>query len=196
MHLPFSKRAKPWELHGLALRKHLRLSVTQLLNPYKLVDFVGLRLVPLDSICKHLPKDVVRQLRERGAKSWSGGIHARTLPDGTRICILNSGHNAFRLKTTLMEEIAHMHLGHSPSGLTRSGEGHRIRSYDKQQEQDAYGVGAAALLPWGAFFPAINGGTTIEELAERYELSLEVVRYRIQITGAYAVYRKRQMRKR
>jgi hypothetical protein len=42
-----------------------------------LVDFVGLRLVPLDSICKHLPKDVVRQLRERGAKSWSGGIHAR-----------------------------------------------------------------------------------------------------------------------
>jgi len=160
------------------------------------VDFVGLRLIPLESVCKDLPKEIVRQLRERGAKSWSGGMHGRLLPDGSRICILNSGHNKLRLKTTLMEEIAHIHLGHSPSGLLRSGDGHRIRSYDKQQEHDAYGVGAAALLPWAALFPSINGGESIDDLAVRYELSQELVRYRIQITGAHTLYKSRQRAKR
>jgi IrrE N-terminal-like domain len=189
---PFSRRAKAWEPHGLALRRHLHLRIDDVLDPYQLVGFVGLRLVALESVCKHLPKDLVRQLRERGAKSWSGGIHGRPLPDGTRICILNSCHNALRLKTTLMEEIAHIHLGHSPSGLLRSDDGLRMRSYDKQQEQDAYGVGAAALIPWGALFPSINKGASIEELAERYELSAEVVRYRIQITGAHTLYKSRQ----
>jgi hypothetical protein len=157
--LPFSTRAQAWEPHGLALRKHLRLRTDELLDPYRLVDFVGLRLVPLEAVCKHLPKEIVRQLRVRGVHSWSGGIHGLALPDGTRICILNSGHNPLRLKTTLMEEIAHIHLAHSPSGLIHSGDGLRIRSYNTQQEQDAYGVGAAALLPWAALFPAINKGT-------------------------------------
>jgi len=95
-----------------------------------------------------------------------------------------------------MEEIAHIHLGHSPCGLLRSDDGLRMRSYDKQQEQDAYGVGAAALIPWGALFPPINKGASIEELAERYELSEELVRCRIQITGAHTLYKSRQRARR
>lgn len=91
-----------------------------------------------------------------------------------------------------MEEIAHIHLGHLPSGLRRSGDGLRIRSYDKQQEQDAYGVGAAALLPWAALFPSVNRGESIEELAERYQLSQNLIRYRISITGTHALYKSRQ----
>jgi hypothetical protein len=168
------------------------LRIDELLDPHRLVNFVGLRLVPLEEACKYLPKEIVRQLTERGVKSWSGGIHGQKLPDGTRICILNSRHDAFRLKTTLMEEIAHIHLGHSPCGLRQSGDGLRIRSYDRQQEQDAYGVGAAALLPWGALFPSVNKGESVEELAERYKLSQDLVRYRIQITGAHALYNARQ----
>jgi len=190
--LPFSKRARIWEPAALALRRHLRLSTHQILDPYQLAESVDLRLVDLKSICDLLPGAVARQILVHGKDAWSGGVYAQTLPDGTRICILNSGHNARRMKTTLMEEIAHIHLQHSPTGLVRSVDGLCMRSYDKAQEEEAFGVGAAALIPWNALFPAINKGATIEELAERYELSDELVRYRIQITGAYKLHMARQ----
>lgn len=67
-----------------------------------------------------------------------------------------------------------------------------MRNYDKAQEQDAFGVGAAALMPWASFFPAINARETIRQLAEEYDLSEQLIRYRIQITGAYRLYHARQ----
>ena len=91
-----------------------------------------------------------------------------------------------------MEEIAHVHLRHVPTGLVRSSDGLRMRDYDKAQEEEAFGVGAAALLPWEAFFRAINSGTTINQLAERYELSTQLITYRVKITGAYKLYHARQ----
>lgn len=157
---------------------------------------VGLRLVDLKSICDLLPRAVATQILIHGKDAWSGGVYAQTLPDGTRICILNSEHNARRMKTPLMEEIAHIHLKHKPTGLVRSVDGLCMRSYDKVQEQEAFGVGAAALIPWSALFLAINKGVTIDQLAERYELSEELIRYRIQITGAHNLYMARQRRER
>jgi hypothetical protein len=153
---------------------------------------VGLRLVDLKSICDLLSRAVATQILVHGKDAWSGGVYAQTLPDGTRICILNSEHNPRRLKTTLMEEIAHIHLKHKPTGLVRSVNGMCMRSYDRAQEEEAFGVGAAALIPWSALFPAINTGVTIDQLVERYELSGELVRYRIQITGAHKLYMARQ----
>ena len=91
-----------------------------------------------------------------------------------------------------MEEIVHVHLKHKPTGLMRSADGLRMRDYDKVQEEDAYGIGAAALMPWTAFFRALNAGATISQLVEDYDLSEQLVKYRIQITGAYRLYQSRQ----
>jgi len=93
---------------------------------------------------------------------------------------------------TLMEEIAHVHLRHVPTGLVRSADGLRMRDYNKAQEEEAFGVGAAALMPWEAFFRALNGGRTIRYLAETYELSEQLITYRVKITGAYKLYSARQ----
>ena len=71
-------------------------------------------------------------------------------------------------------------------------DGLRMRGYDKKQEHEACGVGAAALLPWTVFFPAINRGMAVDELAEQFEVSPQLVEYRIKITGAHALYRARQ----
>jgi IrrE N-terminal-like domain len=72
----------------------------------------------------------------------------------------------------------------------------RMRGYDTNQEQDAYGVGAAALLPWPAIFPAVNKGMAIDELAEKFEVSSELISYRINITGAHSLYKARQRSRR
>jgi len=190
--LPFSARARRWEPHAQALRKLLNLSPFQVLDPYKLAPEVGLRLVDVRSVCKQLGGDVAKRILVRDKDAWSGGVFAKPLPDGTRICILNSTHGPRRSKITLMEEIAHIHLRHVPTGLMRSADGLRMRDYDKAQEEEAFGVGAAALIPWEAFFRAINAGTTICQLAETYELSEQLITYRVKITGAYKLYSARQ----
>jgi hypothetical protein len=64
-----------------------------------------------------------------------------------------------------------------------------MRDYNKAQEEEAFGVGAAALIPWEPFFRAINAGRTIHQLAEVYELSKPLITYRVQITGAHRLYR-------
>lgn len=192
MLLPFSTGARTWETHGLALRKRLNLPIYALLDPFKLAPLVGLGLLDLDQECARLPKELRQQLLVHGKKHWSGGVYAKPLPDGSRICILNSRHDPRRIKITLMEEVAHILLRHSPIGLTLSMDGLRMRGYDKKQEHEAYGVGAAALLPWGAFFPAINRGMAVDGLAEQFEVSPQLVEYRIKITGAHTLYRARQ----
>ena len=192
MLLPFSTGARPWETHGLALRKRLNLSVHALLDPFKLAPLVGLLLLDLDEECARLPKRSRQQLLIHGKKHWSGGVYAKPLPDGSRICILNSRHDPRRLKITLMEEVAHIYLRHSPTGLMSSIDGLRMRGYDKKQEREAYGVGAAALLPWAAVFPVINQGMTVGEMAEQFQVSPQLVEYRIKITGAHTLYKARQ----
>lgn len=192
MLLPFSAKGKRWEPHAEALRRLLNLSPTQLLDPYALAERVGLRLVDVCVLCEQLGAEIKKSVLVTGKDGWSGGVFARPLPDGTLVCILNSTHGARRTKITLMEEVAHVFLKHKPTGLTRSADGLRMRDYDKGQEEDAYGIGAAALMPWTAFFRALNTGATISRLAEDYDLSEQLVRYRIQITGAYRLYQSRQ----
>jgi hypothetical protein len=91
-----------------------------------------------------------------------------------------------------MEEIAHKHLGHKPTGLKFVRDGIRVRDYDRHQEQEAYGVGAAALIPWASFFPALNSGCTVTELAEQFEVSPDLIEYRIKVTGGFRIYQARQ----
>ncbi|MBZ5697622.1 MAG: ImmA/IrrE family metallo-endopeptidase [Acidobacteriia bacterium] len=105
---------------------------------------------------------------------------------------MNPTHHPRRKRMTLMEEITHVHLRHVPSRLIRQADGLRMRDYDKPQEEEAFGVGAASLIPWGSFFPAINRGMAIPDLAEKFEVSEDLIRYRIQITAASKLYRARQ----
>jgi hypothetical protein len=67
-----------------------------------------------------------------------------------------------------------------------------VRGFDQGQEDEAYGVGAAALLPWKTFFHGLNDGRSANELAEEYDVTMDLVTYRIKITGAYPLYRSRQ----
>jgi hypothetical protein len=91
-----------------------------------------------------------------------------------------------------MEEIGHVYLGHRPSKLVLNESAVRIRDFDQEQEDDAYGVGAAALLPWREMFQAIDHGKTASELAEEFDVSQSLIEYRIKITGAFRLYRSRQ----
>jgi hypothetical protein len=90
-----------------------------------------------------------------------------------------------------MEEIVHKHRNHVPTGLREVMTGLRARTYDQAQEAEAYGVGAAALLPWSTFYHMLAAGTPVVDIAENYDVTTPLVEYRIKITGATNLYRNR-----
>lgn len=92
---------------------------------------------------------------------------------------------------TLMEEISHIHMDHVPSGVSYDVAGVRFRDYHGDQEKEAYGIGSAALLPWQTFLPALKAGKSIEELSEMYDVTTDLVKYRIKITAASNLYKAR-----
>ena len=190
MFQPFSKRAQPWEISGRRLRGLLHLREDQILDPYLLAPRVGLTLMHFDDVA--VPDDIRHHLLNGASDNWSGGVYATPLPDGTFLCILNPNHDIRRRRITLMEEVSHVFLEHSPTGVRLLGGGLAARDYDEAQEKEAYGVGAAALLPWASFFGDLNRGLSAEEIAIKYGVSVRLVRYRLQITGASNLYRARQ----
>ncbi len=194
MLLPFSRRGKEWEPKALGLRRIAGVKSSDTLDPWELAPKVGLLVVNGDVATAQLTPRERSLLCGPGKHRWSGGVFPQALPDGKRICILNSGHSYRRNKVTLMEEICHLHLGHQPTVVLLNSHGVKVRDYDKDQEQEAYGIGAAALIPWSTFFPLLNIGASTEDLAEKYDVTRNLIEYRIKITGAYRLYMSRQKR--
>lgn len=190
--LPFSKRAKGWETHGLDLRRIACVKTGELLDPWTLAPRIGLHVFDGAAALALLPPSDASLLRER-VSAWSGGVYRCALPDGSYLCILNPDHPRRRNRITLMEEICHTHLKHHATKVTLQENGLRVRDYDANQEADAYGVGAAALLPWSTFFGAINSGMSVASIAEKYDVTTQLVEYRVKTSGAYSLFRKRQL---
>lgn len=91
-----------------------------------------------------------------------------------------------------MEEVSHVYLDHETSKVQCLGDGVSFRDYNKTQEREAFGVGAAALLPWSPFFSAINAHKTVRQISAAFGVTSELVEYRIKITGATNLYKARQ----
>lgn len=191
MFLPFSRRGRRWEPHALNIRGIARdASRDEWFDPFALAPHVGLTVIR-DYIFDTLEGDDKDHMRMVGANDWSGGVYPQPLPDGSRLCILNPYQSERRRRITLMEEISHCYLKHQPTTLLLNSEGLLVRDFDKRQEEEAYGVGAAVLLPWKFFFPKLNKGEGIEELAEVFDVTQQLVMYRIKICGATALFKAR-----
>jgi hypothetical protein len=189
--LPFSKRAKEWEPHALKLRGMARGSSRQTrFDPAELAPEVGLTVVPVHF--QSLTADELRHLRALGRSHWSGGVYPEPLPDGSRLCMLNPDDPPRRNRITLMEEICHRYFNHQPTKLVVREDGLLIRDFNDALEKQAFGVGAAVLMPWSLFFPRLNAGMSTVELSDEFDVTTQLVEYRIKITGAMKLYDARQ----
>lgn len=194
MLLPFSERGKRWESVGQELRALAQLRPHDQLDPWILAPKVGLTVIDLFKIL-NIEEEDRSVLLQNGAASWSGGVYPNPLPDGSYICILNPSHSPRRNKITLMEEIIHSFLKHKPTTVMLTEMGVKVRDFNKSLEEEAYGIGAAALIPWSNFFTLLNRGYNVAELAEHYDVTQDLIVYRIKITGASRLYKARQRKK-
>jgi Zn-dependent peptidase ImmA (M78 family) len=130
-----------------------------------------------------------------GVNSWSGGTSSRPLPNGWRLVILNPRHGAQRNNATLMEEVCHVFLGHKANRLHIVAEDKNgktaSRDYNEEDEEAAYAVGAAALVPYTALRRFVLKGKTSREIAQHFNVSRELIEYRIKVSRLWPEYKKR-----
>ena len=64
------------------------------------------------------------------------------------------------------------------------------REYNQADEEAAYAIGAAALVPYTALRRLMLSGKSSQEIARHFEVSRELVEYRLKVTRLWASYKK------
>lgn len=192
--LPPTSKGREYELRALGLRDFALIRGDSPLDPFKLARYAKLRVVDFEEI-RGLSAETRTHLLGEGADAWSGGTTSRPLPNGWRLVILNPQHGPRRNNATLMEEVCHVFLGHKANRLaivTKNKRGKLVaRDYDEADEEAAYAVGAAALVPFAALQRFVLKGRTSSEIAKHFRVSRELVEYRIKVSKLWSEYKRR-----
>jgi hypothetical protein len=193
--LPPTEKRRQYELRALALRDFARVAPDEALDPFALAEFARLLVVQFDQI-EGLSDESRQQLLGAGTNEWSGGACSQPLQNGWRLIILNPAHGAHRNRATLMEEVSHVFLGHTANRLAvpvadKKGGNNRIlaRDYNKSDEEAAYAIGSAALVPYAALRRLVLDGRSADQIARRFRVSRQLVEYRIKVTHLWSAYK-------
>jgi hypothetical protein len=110
--------------------------------------------------------------------------------EGVHVVVFNDSHPPNRIRASLMEEFFHVRLGHAPSKIRLYDANGRLRTYDGSVEKEAYGSGAAALVPFQTLKAWILDGVPVREISTRLAVSRDLVIFRAKVTKQYGRIRK------
>ncbi len=191
--LPPTRKGRTYEIHAIGLREFAGLRRDdQRLNPFELARYAKLLVASFEQVEPFLTEETKKHLLGTGRDKWSGGACSQPLPNGQKLIVLNPTHTSNRQNATLMEEICHVFLGHKPSRLAikRKNKDGKIvaRDYNAAIEEQAYSIGAAALVPYSALKRFVEDGKTSREIAEHFNVSFQLVEYRIKVSRLWKTY--------
>lgn len=194
--LPPTRKGRHYEIRALSLRDFAGLKRDdERLDPFELARYAKLIVAEFDQIEPFLTEETRKHLLGEGKDKWSGGACSQKLFDGKKLIILNPTHGKNRQNATLMEEICHVFLGHKPSRLAIKAinkQGKVIaRDYRPEIEEEAYSIGAAALVPFSALRRMVNQGKTSREIARHFNVSRELVEYRMKVSRLWEQYKEK-----
>jgi len=185
----FERGFKSWcENVALNLRGELRLRRTDPLPPKDLANYLEVQLWTPRQI-KDLPAESLKILLVTEWQNWS----ALTVSHNGRDAIIyNPRHSAGRQSSDIMHELSHILAGHRPSTVMLSPDGAlALRSFDRQQEDEANWLCGALLLPRPALVFIVQSDMDQEEACKRYHVSDDLLIYRLNVTGVTAQMRRR-----
>ena len=194
--LPPTRKGRNYEIKAIGLRDFAGLQRDdERLDPFDLAHYAKLLVATFEQIEPFLSEESKKHLLNDAKDAWSGGACSQVLPDGKKLIILNPTHGENRQNATLMEEICHVFLGHKASRLAIENynkQGKIIaRDYHAEIEEEAYSVGAAALVPYSALRRFVEQGKTSREIARHFNVSRDLVEYRMKVSRLWEEYKTR-----
>lgn len=172
------------------LRKKLKVPLSKPLEATK-IQAEGINVCRV-SETDILPKQVKKSLIERHCDAWS----AMSVPLDRRqtlwTILVNDCHTIERQRVTFLEEFWHIILGHRLTRVERLGDGYG-RSYEAQEEHDAFYLASATLLPKSEVLKRVDSGKSMQEIAEHFGVSTQLVSYRVKRLGLWSQVNTREI---
>lgn len=183
---PLSLSKSEMETMAEKLRAELNVGENDRLDSLS-VRVIGVELlVPAD--VAGLSKECRSHLCGQGSDEWS----AMSVPlnsNNTKWAVLrNDGHNIERQRVTYLEECWHIMLGHKLTRIAKVADAYG-RTYDANEEHDAYYLASASLLPRKAIESAVEAKFSATKIAKQFGVSPELVEYRIKRLGLWRLYK-------
>lgn len=169
---------KTWsEKQACLYREKLNLESHDNLLALALAKLFNVEIITPNTI-KGLEKGVLKILLNNGA-TWS----ALTFKLEERFfIILNDSHSKARQKSNVLHELAHIICKHKLKGFEKLG-AFMFRVYDSEQEGEAEWLGGCLHIPRKALEWAHSHSMNKDEICKYYCASLDMVNYRINVTG-------------
>lgn len=119
------------------------------------------------------------------------GAASRHPDTGQALILINCGKPQRRRMATLMEELSHLILAHEPTKIAMDPKlGIKQRSFDRAQENEAYDLGAALLLPKERLQQDVKKRQlSVDRIAGDHNCSPQLVAYRIKRMQLWDRYR-------
>lgn len=173
-------------------RGDLGLSVDDKLDPLKL-EIEGIEIMPLSKVTG-FDEEAMLLLKEEASSKWSAMSIPLDMKREKWMVVYNDSHDVERQRPTLLEEIWHIILEHDLTQITKIGSQH-ARTFNQDDEHDAYYLASAALLPAEAIKGFVQDKLEkVESFAKKYGVSKELVEYRIKRLGFWYEYKGRSIR--
>ncbi|GCE49825.1 uncharacterized protein DUF955 [Thermosporothrix hazakensis] len=170
---------KRCENEGIRLRKALQIHAYDPLPARRLAQYLKVPVIsPLE--IPGIDEQLIQILLADNA-GWS----ALTLPLGKEkhLIIYNPNHASTRYESNIMHELAHLLLGHQPICFHQLSGGLLSREFRIADEQAAEYLGGCLQIPARGLDWAFQRGMTLQEIANHFGASLQMVRYRCNMTG-------------
>lgn len=171
--------------YARSLRQELGLATYSPLCPLSLAEHLGFQVLPLSTFAEIHPGEVAYLHGQQGQTEFS----AVTLCAGSdRLIIHNDAHHKKRQAANIAHELSHGLLNHPPRPLLNDA---GVRHYDAAIEEEANWLGPALLISEEAALLIVEREHSLAEASDLYGASEDVVRMRLNVTGAYRRSRRK-----
>lgn len=177
----FRRGFKAWcEEISSSVRREQALRDIDPLSPELLAAALGVVMVPVEKV-PGLPADVSSRLVSDHRNGWSA-ITIRT--HGGALLVFNSGHSLARQSSDLMHELSHVLMRHVPRrSFVDPSRDLLLRTFDADQEEEARWLAGCLLLPRVVLVLARRSGWTDDKVCREYRVSMDLLRFRLNVTG-------------
>ena len=159
------------------VRKELGLARTSPIDVWRLAEHLGIPVMPLSDLREEAP--LAAELFLNGGRGMFSG--ATVFRGHERMIVFNDAHALGRQVSDIGHELAHGLLLHPPSPAM---DGRGSRFWDREVEEEADWLSGALLVPEEGALMVVRRGWTLAEGAEHYGVTEQMVRFRVNVTGA------------
>lgn len=164
------------------------------LDPYRLAEEHGTDVYSLEDLAASgCPQPAIDYFSTQGSRAWSAAL----VPNGTgRFIVENTVHLPRRRRSNIAHEMAHLLLEHEFGAvLLTDGQRGCLNPTSRYMEEEAAELAAELLLPAAAARRAAVARKTDEEVADFFDVSTELARWRMNVTGARLIAQRAASKK-